>query len=221
MLELERELWNRGFLRVVGIDEAGRGPLAGCVSAAAVTIHQRSAEKFFSNNLAGLTDSKQLSEAARNEYFFFLTSHPSISYSIAQASVEEIDRMNIRQATHLAMKRALDGLSEPADFALVDGRDTPALPCESKAIIKGDSKSLLVAAASVLAKVSRDRFMVEYDRLYPEYGFANHKGYGTKQHLEALAQYGPCPIHRTTFAPIRMMDPCQDLFARAKSHELC
>lgn len=219
MLELERELWAKGFTRVAGVDEAGRGPLAGCVMTAAVIINQNNAETLFDSQLSELTDSKQLTEKTREGYFRILTSHPAVLYSIAQANVEEIDRLNIRQATHLAMKRALNGLTEPADAALIDGRDTPALTIPGHAIIKGDSKSMLIAAASVLAKVSRDRLMAEYDRTYPEYGFAQHKGYGTKQHLEAIKQHGPCPIHRTSFAPVRMMDPTQDLFAFAENHE--
>lgn len=176
---------------VCGIDEAGRGPLAGSVYAAAVILP----EDVF---IDGLNDSKKLSEKKREALFDEII-EKSESYCIAVASAREIDELNILGATFLAMQRAVDGLAVKPDFALVDGNRLPELPCAAEAVVKGDSKSASIAAASILAKVARDRYMRELDERYPEYQFAKHKGYGTKLHYEMLAQYGMCPEHRRSF----------------------
>lgn len=190
--EYEREATVQGFKSVCGIDEAGRGPLAGPVFAAAVILPD-------GIEIEGLNDSKKLSEKKR-EALFDIIIEKAVSYSVAFADHKEIDEINILNATFLAMKRAVEGLGVPADFALVDGNRQPkdfSIPCQT--IIKGDGISASVAAASVLAKVSRDRVMVKADGIYPEYMFAKHKGYGTALHRELLNKYGPCPIHRLTF----------------------
>ncbi len=190
--EYEREATAQGFKSVCGIDEAGRGPLAGPVFAAAVILPD-------GIEIEGLNDSKKLSEKKR-EALFDIIIEKAVSYSVAFADHKEIDEINILNATFLAMKRAVEGLGVPADFALVDGNRQPkdfSIPCQT--IIKGDGISASVAAASVLAKVSRDRVMVKADGIYPEYMFAKHKGYGTALHRELLNKYGPCPIHRLTF----------------------
>lgn len=190
--EYEREARAKGFKSVCGIDEAGRGPLAGPVFAAAVILPD-------GIEIEGLNDSKKLSEKKR-EALFDIIIEKAVSYSVAFADHKEIDEINILNATFLAMKRAVEGLGVPADFALVDGNRQPkdfSIPCQT--IIKGDGISASVAAASVLAKVSRDRVMVKADGIYPEYMFAKHKGYGTALHCELLNKYGPCPIHRLTF----------------------
>ncbi len=187
------EKWKAaGCSAVCGVDEAGRGPLAGPVYAAAVILPDGCA-------ISGLNDSKKLSEKQR-EALFPLIEEAAVACSVAFATVEEIETYNILGATLLAMRRAIEGLAVPADFALIDGNRKPAplsIPCET--VVKGDAKSMSVAAASILAKVSRDRLMEEYDRQYPEYGFAKHKGYGTKQHNEAILTHGPTPIHRRKF----------------------
>ncbi|HZK38590.1 MAG TPA: ribonuclease HII [Clostridia bacterium] len=187
----ENEAFAQGFTTVCGIDEAGRGPLAGPVCAAAVILPKGC-------EIEGLNDSKKLSEKKRNALFDIIT-EKSLAYSIAWATATEVDQINVLQATFLAMERAVDGLSLQADMALVDGNQMPPLPLPTRTIIRGDAVSASIAAASVLAKVSRDRFMVELDRQYPEYRFAAHKGYGTKAHYEMLALYGPSPMHRQTF----------------------
>ncbi len=176
---------------ICGVDEAGRGPLAGAVFAAAV---------IFSGDvyIEGLNDSKKLS-AKKRELLYDEIIEKADAYSIASASVEEIDSLNILNASFLAMKRAVEGLVITPNYALVDGNRDPKLQCACETIIKGDSISASVAAASVLAKVSRDRYMLELDALYPQYLFSKHKGYGTKQHYQMLRQYGPSPVHRITF----------------------
>jgi len=194
-LEYEKEKRADGFRRIAGIDEAGRGPLAGPVSAAAVILPEG-----FSHSL--LNDSKKLSQKRREEIYEELTSHPLVEWGLAYAERDEIDELNILKATHAAMARAVQRIAEPPDFCLIDGLPVPQFPIPSQGIVKGDSKSLSIAAASVIAKVSRDRIMLEYAKKYPEYGFERHKGYGTKLHLEALRKYGPCPIHRCSFAPV-------------------
>lgn len=181
----------RGFTQICGIDEAGRGPLAGPVFAAAVILPADA-------SIEGLNDSKKLSEKKR-EQLFDVIRETAVSYSIAFATEQEIDEINILQATFLAMRRACDGLSVPPDYALVDGNRMPPLEVAAETVVKGDACSASIAAASILAKVSRDRLMVELDQLYPVYQFAKHKGYGTKLHTELLRQYGPCPIHRRSF----------------------
>lgn len=180
-----------GYEIVCGVDEAGRGPLMGPVCAAAVILPPHL-------DIEGLNDSKKLTEKKREALFSVITKK-AVAYSVAFASVAEIDEINILNAAMLAMKRAIEGLSVKADFALIDGNCSRNIPVPCKTVVGGDAKSPSVAAASVLAKVSRDRLCYELDREYPQYGFAKHKGYGTKEHIEALKKYGPCPCHRKTF----------------------
>jgi ribonuclease HII len=185
------------------VDEAGCGPLAGPVVAAAVVFPASWLDAGIGCGLRGLNDSKQLTGKQRDEYFDALTTHPEIRHAIATMNVEMIDRLNIRQAAWQAMKLALDQLQPPPQHALIDGLRIKWLPYPQTALAKGDCKSYSIAAASVLAKVTRDRMMLEFDRTYPGYGFAAHKGYGTPQHLAAIQALGPCPIHRRSFAPFR------------------
>lgn len=203
MLRHERAAWSNGYLTLAGIDEAGRGPLAGPVIAAAVSIPRERLERDAAGLLAGLTDSKQLTAARRDHFFAIITSDPAFAFSVGTAEVEEIDALNILRATHLAMARAVEALPRPVDLLLVDGRPVPGLPAPSQSIVKGDANSLLIAAASVIAKVTRDRRMEQLDRQYPGYGLSVHKGYGTAAHLAALRRLGPSPIHRRSFAPVR------------------
>ena len=191
----ERALRARGFLLIAGVDEAGRGPLAGPVVAAAVILPDDFA-------LDGLTDSKKVSAAKREKFYAILTATAEILWAVAEATVEEIDRLNILRATHLAMARAIERLPKRADHALVDGLPVRGLTVDHTALVEGDSLSLSIAAASIIAKVTRDRLMVELDAQYPQYGFARHKGYGVREHLEALRKHGPCPAHRRTFQPV-------------------
>lgn len=202
MLALEQEAWGRGFRRVAGVDEAGRGPWAGPVYAAAVLFQQEDVPDLQSGSLRGLTDSKRLSEPLREKFFERLTGDSRVEWAIASATADEIDRLNILQATLLAMARAVGLLPHPPDFLLVDGLQAPAAACPARCIVRGDARSLSIAAASVLAKVSRDRRMLELDAHYPGYGFARHKGYGTAAHRAALERLGPCPEHRRTFRPV-------------------
>ncbi|TQI65711.1 ribonuclease HII [Clostridium sp. KNHs216] len=181
----------KSYRMICGIDEAGRGPLAGPVFAAAVILPP-------GQMIEGLNDSKKLSEKKR-EALFDVIKKTAIVYAVGFATEQEIDKINILQATFLAMKRACDGLSVRPDLALVDGNRMPRLGMDTQTIIKGDALSASIAAASILAKVSRDRLMTEIDRIYPEYQFAKHKGYGTALHRELLKQYGPSPVHRKTF----------------------
>ena len=182
----------KGYKFICGVDEAGRGPLAGPVCAAAVILPPDCI-------IDGLNDSKKISEKKR-EMLFEQIIQKAVSYSVAYGTLEEIEKYNILEATYLAMNRAIDGLSQKADFVLIDGNRIPKnikIPCET--VVKGDSKSCSVAAASILAKVTRDRLMLEYDKKYPQYNFAKHKGYGTKAHYEAIKEYGVCEIHRLSF----------------------
>lgn len=190
--EFEKAAVNSGFSCICGVDEAGRGPLAGPVCAAAVILPEGAV-------IEGLDDSKKLTEKKR-EKLYDIIKETAVAYSVAYGTLEEIESVNILEATYLAMNRAIEGLSVKPDFALIDGNRVPRgikIPCET--IVKGDSKSMSVAAASVLAKVTRDRLMLEYDKKYPEYNFKMHKGYGTKEHTELIKQYGPCEIHRPSF----------------------
>ena len=187
-------LWDNSGL-VAGVDEAGRGPLAGPVVAAAVILDDR-------QPIHGLADSKKLS-AKRREALFDEIRAKALCCSIAQASVEEIDRLNILQATLLAMRRAVLGLRLPPKLVLVDGNRLPVLEIRSEAIVKGDEKVPCISAASILAKVTRDRWCKQYHVEFPQYGFDQHKGYGTAEHLAALRQHGACPQHRKTFRPVR------------------
>lgn len=199
----ERALVARGLRMIAGIDEAGRGPLAGPVVAAAVIFPIAWIESGIPKPLNGLNDSKQLSEAQREDYFATLLALPEVQWAVAECDAALVDTINILQATHLAMNRAVSALRLQPDHALVDGREVKTLAVAHTALVKGDSLSYSIAAASVLAKVTRDRQMLEWDRRHPEYGFAEHKGYGTPQHLEAIARHGPCPIHRRSFAPLK------------------
>lgn len=190
-LKHENEAKADGFNVVCGIDEAGRGPLAGPVCAAAVILPDGCI-------IDGVNDSKKLTEKKR-EQLFDVIKETAVAYSIATADEKEIDKINILQATYLAMNRAFCGLSVEPDMALVDGNRDPGLGIPTRTIVKGDANSMSIAAASILAKVTRDRFMLEMDKKYPEYQFAKHKGYGTKLHYEMLDKYGPSEIHRMTF----------------------
>lgn len=201
--ELERSLWQKNLTRVAGVDEAGRGPLAGPVVAAAAILPSRWAETGLPAELAGLNDSKQLTESQREKYFEFLTRCAEIEFGIALVSAGVIDQINILQATHRAMNGALAQLTPLPPHALVDGRPVKTLGVPHTAVVKGDARSYSIAAASVLAKVMRDRLMLEFHAQYPEYGFAEHKGYGTARHLAAIEKHGACPIHRKTFAPLK------------------
>ena len=176
---------------ICGVDEAGRGPLAGPVYAAAVILPE-------GMTIEGLDDSKKLSEKKR-EYLFDIICDRAVSYGIATASVEEIESINILQATFLAMNRAIEKLNPKAEYALIDGNNNSGILIESEAIVHGDSLVASISAASILAKVSRDRFMKEISDVYPEYGFDRHKGYGTALHYEAIRKYGMCPLHRPSF----------------------
>ncbi len=197
----ERAASRAGADLIAGVDEAGRGPLAGPVVAAAVILPREWVECGLPAELDGLNDSKQLSEPQRERFFEFLVGSRDVRNAVRRSEVDVIDRINILQATHRAMREALAAL-QPS-HALVDGLEVPALGWPQTAIVKGDALSYSIAAASVLAKVTRDRLMLEFDREFPGYGFAEHKGYGTPQHLAALAALGPCPIHRRSFAPLR------------------
>ncbi len=201
--EFERTLWQQKVARVAGIDEAGRGPLAGPVVAAAAILPPRWAESGLPGELAGLNDSKQLTAAQREQYFEFLTRCAEIEFAIAAVDAGVIDEINILQATHRAMNAALAQLNPLPPHALVDGRPVKTLRVPQTAIVGGDARSYSIAAASVLAKVTRDRRMRAYAVQFPEYGFAEHKGYGTARHLAAIQKHGACPIHRRTFAPLK------------------
>jgi len=208
----ERELWSGGTQLVAGVDEAGCGPLAGPVVAAAVMFPAAWREDGLHSGLRGLNDSKQLTEEQREKFFGVLISHPEIQHAIAIVDVETIDRFNIRQAAWRGMNQALDQLQPRPQHVLVDGLKIKWLPYAQTALAQGDAKSYSIAAASVLAKVTRDRLMKDYDAQFPGYGFADHKGYGTPQHYEAIKRLGPCPIHRRTFAPFRPVETELRLF---------
>lgn len=199
----ERELLADGLTLLAGLDEAGRGPLAGPVVAAAVMFPADWLDKRFPVELEKLNDSKQLTEAQREHYFAWLTSRAEVRFAIAAADAAVIDRLNILQATHRAMNDALAQLAPPPAHILVDGLRVKSLRFPQTPLVKGDARSYSIAAASVLAKVTRDRLMRAFDREFPGYGFAEHKGYGTPAHLAALAKLGPCPIHRRSFAPLK------------------
>ncbi len=188
---LEEAVINAGYPVVCGVDEAGRGPLSGMVYAAACVLPH-------DVDIPGLNDSKKLSEKKREALYTEIV-EKALDYGIGYATPEEIDSMNILNATMLAMRRAIANLKTKPDFALVDGNCTRDFDIPAKAIIKGDALSCSISAASILAKVTRDRMCLEDDKAYPEYGFAKHKGYGTAAHMEALRKYGPCPIHRRSF----------------------
>jgi ribonuclease HII len=207
LLQFEEQAWQDGFLRVAGLDEAGRGPLAGPVVAGAVIFPADTLRHEASRSLQGLTDSKKLTRKRREHFLAVLESMPEVQCAVGRASVEEIDRLNILRATHLAMQRALAALIPAPQFTLVDGLPVPGLGFPSLALVKGDSRSLSIAAASIVAKVTRDHELDKLAEQYPEYGFAQHHGYGTQAHLEALRIHGPCPEHRTSFRPVRELLP--------------
>ncbi|MEG2075550.1 MAG: ribonuclease HII, partial [Victivallaceae bacterium] len=195
-LELEVIKNHTAPISIAGIDEAGRGPIAGPVVAAAVILHSH-------EELPPFFDSKQLNHQRRADLLTELKNHPFIEYAVGVVEVPEIDKLNILGATFEAMRRAVQALKQ-VDFVLVDGNKIiPGLECEQAAIVKGDARSASIAAASIIAKEYRDEIMKQYDLLYPGYGFAEHMGYGTKFHLEALKKLGVTPIHRRTFAPVR------------------
>ncbi len=190
------ELHFQGWACVAGIDEAGRGPLAGPVVAGAVILPRE-----FSHRV--LHDSKKLSHAQRDEIYGELTARPDVIWAAAVVSPEEIDRLNILRATHEAMRRAVASLAEAPDHALIDGLPVRPFPIAQTSLVGGDGLSFSIAAASIIAKVTRDRLMIELDAVYPQYAFAQHKGYGTALHIERLRKHGPCAIHRRSFRPVR------------------
>ena len=189
--ELENEIYAEGFSLICGVDEAGRGPLAGPVYAAAVILPRDAV-------IEGLNDSKKLAEKKREALFDVITER-ALTYGVASASVEEIEKLNILNATFLAMNRAIDKLDPIPELALIDGNRSTGIAMPSRCIVKGDSRCADIAAASILAKVSRDRYMLNLAEKYPQYHFVQHKGYGTKLHYEALREYGPSPEHRPSF----------------------
>lgn len=191
MWEIEQQYFSKGIQLICGVDEAGRGPLAGPVCAAAVILPPNL-------EIPGLDDSKKLSDKRRRELFPIIKEQ-AIAYGIAFAEHKEIDDINILQATFLAMERAIAGLTVKPEFALIDGNREKDFGIPVQTVVHGDSRSASIAAASILAKVTRDDYMLQMDALYPQYGFSVHKGYGTKAHYEALALFGPCEIHRMTF----------------------
>ncbi len=191
MWEIEEGLYKKGYCLIAGVDEAGRGPLAGSVYAGAVILPHGLI-------IEGLNDSKKISEKKREELYEKIKEN-AICYAVETATCEEIDEINIRNATYLAMNRAIEKLSKKADFVLVDGDCIKDCAYPYETVVKGDMKSANIAAASILAKVERDRYMLKLSEKYPQYGFEKHKGYGTKLHIEALKEYGPCEIHRKTF----------------------
>ena len=195
LLTLEKTKWAEEFCFIAGVDEVGRGPLAGPVVAAAVVFPQDA-------KIPAVNDSKKLNEKQRYELREAIIQVPNVQYAIAEVDEIKIDEINILQATHLAMKIAIEQLNQ-VDFLLIDGRPVPGLKIDNLSVIKGDSKSASIAAASILAKVHRDKLMCRYAEVYPEYGFEEHKGYGTKKHLAALQKHGICKIHRRSFAPVR------------------
>lgn len=214
----EKKLWKKGYEYVVGLDEVGRGPLAGPVVACAVMVRNPKSQiskrvSGFGNwNLFGywllgfgvlkLRDSKKLSPKAREKFYKILTEHPQIKWGIGIVSEKIIDKINIFEATKLAMTKAVNNLKRKVDFLILDGNFKITLPISQKPIIKADEKVFSVASASIIAKVFRDRLMEKYDKKFPNYGFIKHKGYPTKEHFEKLRKYKPCPIHRRSFGPV-------------------
>ena len=197
----EARLRARGFELVAGVDEVGRGPLAGPVVVAAVILDPDHLPD-------GLDDSKKLTASVRERLFTEIMRHAHVA--IASIPAARIDAINIRQATFEAMAEAVNGLAVRADFALIDGRDVPSLPCPAEALIGGDRRSLSIAAASIIAKVTRDRMMTLLAQTYPDYGFEKHMGYGTAKHLKALDLHGPTPLHRMSFAPLKHAETTTD-----------
>jgi ribonuclease HII len=195
MLEYENKYYSKGCKLIAGVDEAGRGPLAGPVFAAAVVFDKDTV-------IPEINDSKKLSERKREELFDVIK-EKALYYSIVSVDEKEIDRINILNATYKCFNMAVSSLDAMPDVVLIDGNRCGEMPTEYETIVKGDSKSMSIAAASILAKVARDRYITELDAIYPEYNFKKHKGYGTKEHLELIAKNGPCPIHRMTFKGVK------------------
>jgi ribonuclease HII len=205
--KFEREYLLKGARRIAGVDEAGRGPLAGPVVAAAVVLPQAWIENGVPHKLRGLNDSKQIDHEDRERYFAFLTTCPEVQFGVAIVSPEVIDRINILRASLEAMNQALAQLTPTPCHTLVDGPYISTIKHPQTPLIDGDARSYSIAAASIIAKVTRDRLMVDYDREFPGYGFAEHKGYMTPRHVAALGALGPCALHRRSFAPVRQADP--------------
>ena len=202
-LKEEKKLWEKGYKRVVGLDEAGRGPLAGPVVAAAVTIKKFS---IFNFQFSRIKDSKKLTPNQREKFYKIITNSPDLEWGIGRVSEKVIDKINILQATKMAMKKAIENLNlklkshnSKADFLIIDGNFKLDLPIAQKSIIKGDERVFSCGAASIIAKVWRDRIMKRYHQKYPQYGFGQHKGYPTKEHYKKIKKYGPCKIHRKSF----------------------
>ena len=209
----ERVYLNKGCTRIAGVDEVGRGPLAGPVVAAVALFSPRLIRQGLAEPLDEVIDSKRLSAKKREQFFKLLQSLQGFEFGIAEVGAEEVDQINILQATHKAMQKAVSELAQEPEHLLVDGRPVPALDQSQTALIKGDSLSYSIAAASILAKVTRDRMMEYADAEFPGYGFAANKGYGTRGHIDALSKLGPCPLHRQSFAPIRS-EPQLGLFSK-------
>lgn len=203
--EFERRFWALG-LRVAGVDEAGRGPLAGPVMAAAAVLPPHWDLTGLPSELEGLNDSKQLTPEERERFFAVLTTRADVQFAVAGLDSQEVDRWNILEATHRAMDNALAQLRPAPQHVLVDGLRVKSLRFPQTPLVEGDARSYSIAAASVITKVTRDRLMVEFDRQWPAYGFAGHKGYCTPQHLAAIEAHGPCPIHRRSFSPFRPVE---------------
>ncbi len=211
--EFEQEARRCGYRHIAGLDEAGRGPLAGPVVAAAVILP-------FSCRLPGVNDSKQLTDAER-QVLFAAIFEKAVAIGVGSADASEIDSINILEATRLAMRRAIAGLDPPPDYLLLDALSLPDVALPSRPIIKGDALSVSIAAASIIAKVTRDRLMASYHRTYPQYNFLSHKGYCTEEHLSRLADHGPCAIHRRTFEPVRQAIPGRRAVPRVMVHLPC
>lgn len=214
LLRFELELWQQGFRFIAGVDEAGMAPLAGPVVAASVILPRQ-------YKLPGLNDSKKILDENKRKELAIQIKRDAICWSVGRAEVEEIDRLNIYHAGLLAMRRAVEGLGTKPEYLLVDARTIPHCPCPQKGIVHGDALSASIAAASIIAKTTRDDHMIEMDRIYAGYGFASHKGYPTPRHLRILKERGPLPIHRRSFAPVREalgLDPIQgELFENTKT----
>ena len=191
MLEIEDNLYSKGYKFVCGVDEAGRGPLCGPVVAAAVILRE-------DDKIEGVNDSKKLSEKKREEVYERIM-EKALAVGVGMSDVDVIEEVNILNATKMAMKQAIDNLKQQPDYVLIDGNQMINIDIEGETVVHGDAKSESIAAASIVAKVTRDRMLIEWDKEYPEYGFAKHKGYGTKAHVEAIGKYGLTPIHRPSF----------------------